>query len=59
MSRMTSISQNETNIRILQECQAFEWTCEHFFGNVSEKDEKKIKFTWEKNVILEILNAVM
>ena len=50
---------NEMNIRILSECQAFEWTVEHFSGNFSEKDEKKIKNTWEKNVILEILNAVM
>ena len=48
------------NIRILlSECQAFEWTVEHFSGNLSEKDEKKIKNTWENNVVLEILNAVM
>ena len=58
-SRVTSISLNEMNIRILSECQAFEWTVEHFSGNLSEKDEKKIKNTWEKNVILEIFNAVM
>ena len=59
-SRVTSISLNEMNIQILlSECQAFEWTVDHFSGNLSENDEKKIKNTWEKNVILEILNAVM
>ena len=59
-SRVTSISLNEMKSRILlSECQAFEWTVEHFSGNLSEKDEKKIKNAWEKNVILEILNAVM
>ena len=57
---MTSISQNEMNIGILlSECQAFEWTVEHFSEDLSEKDENKIKITWEKIVILEILNAVM
>ena len=57
---MTSISLNEMKIRILpSECQAFEWTVEHFSANLSEKDEKRIENTWEKNVILEILNAVM
>ena len=45
---------------LLSECQAFEWTVEHFSGDLSEKDEKKIKKnTWEKIVILEILNGVM
>ena len=59
-SRVTSISLNEMKIRILlSECQAFEWTVQHFSGNLSENDEKKIKNNWEKNVILEILNAVM
>ena len=59
-SQVTSISLNEMNSRILlSECQAFEWTVEHFSGNLSEKDEKKVKNTWGKNVILEILNAVM
>ena len=59
-SRVTSISLNEMNIRIpLSECQAFEWTVARFSGNLSKKDEKKIKNTWEKNVILEILNAAV
>ena len=59
-SLVTSISLNEMNIRILlSECQAFEWTVEHFSGNLSEKDEKKIKKYLGKNVILEILNGVM
>ena len=38
----------------------FEWTVENFSANLSEKDEKKIKNTWEKIAILEILKyAVM
>ena len=55
-SRVTSISLNEMNIRILlSECQAFEWTIEHFSGNLSERDEKKIKNTWEKMLFLKYL----
>ena len=55
-SRVTSISLNEMNIRILlSECQAFERTVEHFSGNLSEKDQKTIKNTWEKMLFLKYL----